>query len=107
MARVGLVQAEVVRANILAMIQSTDEQPVEFKEYRPDFFVEGAINLSLGKKRRVAHTVFNCVEMLEVLIPYNYECLDLRAEAAWKEYGANIQDAQGDFYERAAETSPG
>jgi len=84
MARAGWLQAGVVLDNVLAMVHG--RQPSRI--YRPNFFIEGAIKLTLGK----SHTVMYGMDEdgFDVMFPSRTGPLDLGIERAWKDFGADF-----------------
>lgn len=89
MGRAGWMQASVVLNNILAMIQGQEPS----HDYVPDFFIEGAIKLTLGRAHKVTYATENSDSHSDFLFISRDENLDLEAEAAWKEYGADFKQA--------------
>lgn len=84
MARAGWLQAGVVLDNVLAMIHGRKPSRI----YKPVFFIEGAIKLTLGK----SHTVMYGMDEkgFEVMFPSRNGPLNLGIERAWKDFGADF-----------------
>lgn len=89
MGRAGWMQAGVVLNNILAIIQG--QAPSH--NYVPDFFIEGAIKLTLGRAHKVTYATETGDSLSDFLFTSRDENLDLEAEAAWKEYGVDFEQA--------------
>ncbi|CAI7621925.1 unnamed protein product [Penicillium manginii] len=88
MARAGLMQSEVVLDNILAKING---QPAN-RTYTPNWFVEGAIKLTLGKKHEVTYAMDN--DGSDIMMPDRNGKLDLEIESAWKRYGVDFKEVR-------------
>jgi NADH dehydrogenase FAD-containing subunit len=86
MARAGLMQSEVVLDNILAKINGQEAN----RTYTPNWFVEGAIKLTLGKKHEVTYAMDN--DGSDIMIPDRNGKLDLEIESAWKRYGVDFKE---------------
>ncbi|KAL4874584.1 hypothetical protein BJY04DRAFT_203576 [Aspergillus karnatakaensis] len=91
MARAGFMQAEIVVSNILSMIKGNPAKA----EYKPDWFIEGAIKLTLGKTHNVVYSRDEGEHGAEVLLPSQKGTLDLDVGRAWREFGVDIQMAEG------------
>lgn len=87
MARAGLMQSGVVLDNILAKINGQ----VPSQKYTPNWFVEGAIKLTLGKSHEVTYSMDN--DGSDIMIPERHGKLDLEIESAWKRYGVDFKEA--------------
>ncbi|KAH8194135.1 hypothetical protein TruAng_011694 [Truncatella angustata] len=81
MARAGWMQSGLVLENILSMIQGQKPQ----RTYKPNYFLEGAIKLTLGKTHNVIYA--NEADGSDVMVPARNNRLDLGIEMAWKQFG--------------------
>lgn len=88
MARASFFQAFVVVANVLALIEG--RKPC--KTYKPKWFIEGAIKLTLGISRYVVYAMDN--DGSDVLLPGNDGRLDLDIKKGWKLIGADPMDCK-------------
>ncbi|KAL1311466.1 hypothetical protein AAFC00_004409 [Neodothiora populina] len=88
MARAGMFQAEVVLANIMAMIHGR----VPRKVYTPRRDIEGAIKLTLGRAHNAIYTMDD--DGSELLVVSHKGQLDHDCSRAWKELGADIKLAK-------------
>lgn len=98
MARAGLMQSGVVLDNILAKINGQAPSHT----YTPNWFVEGAIKLTLGKNHEVTYTMDN--DGSDIMIPDRNGKLDLEIESAWKRYGVDFKQANKGNTERDVQT---
>mgnify|MGYP006877405579 CR=1 FL=1 len=99
MARVGWLQSGVVLENILAMIHG--RQPSRI--YKPNFFIEGAMKLTLGK----SHTVMYGMDEdgFDVMLPSRTGPVDLGIERAWKDFGADFTKGRASAVAKREHTS--
>lgn len=88
MARAGLFQAEIVLANILAMIHH--RRPC--KTYVPRVDFEAAIKLTLGKSHNVVYAMDD--DGSDIMVVGHKGKIDLDIAKAWKMYGADIKSAR-------------
>ncbi|RDL38720.1 FAD protein [Venustampulla echinocandica] len=83
MARSGAMQAEVVRGNIIALINDK-----ELEKYSP-IAAEGGLKLSLGKDEYVMYV--QDPDGTDFLIPGKSSKVDLEVEKGWKMFGAKFK----------------
>ncbi|KAI0024633.1 hypothetical protein F4780DRAFT_775577 [Xylariomycetidae sp. FL0641] len=92
MARAAEFQAEIVVSNILAMIQGYRPTSI----YRPKWFVEGFIKLTLGKDRVALYTSMagsqGDMGESDILLDFKHGAEDLDIERAWRLYGADFSN---------------
>ncbi|KAL5332334.1 hypothetical protein BJX70DRAFT_404706 [Aspergillus crustosus] len=84
MARAGSMQAETVVSNILSLIKGNEAKAV----YTPNWFVEGAIKLTLGKRDMVVYARDG--DGVEVLLPSRGGKVDLDVGWAWRQFGVDV-----------------
>ncbi|KAI0155746.1 hypothetical protein BJ166DRAFT_554674 [Pestalotiopsis sp. NC0098] len=95
MARAGFLQADVVVDNILDMIKGRGAT----KTYKPKWFLEGAIKLTLGKTHKAIYSMDS--DGSDVLIPDRKStALDLGIKHVWGQFGADFRSA-GDTLAKA------
>ncbi|KAL3492118.1 hypothetical protein BJX62DRAFT_203575 [Aspergillus germanicus] len=85
MARAGFMQAETVVQNILSLING---QPAK-KIYKPNWFIEGAIKLTLGKTDNVVYSREASEGGSEAMIVSRKGKEDLDIGMAWRQYGVS------------------
>ncbi|KAL4924126.1 NAD(P)/FAD-dependent oxidoreductase [Aspergillus undulatus] len=88
MARAGFMQAEIVVRNILSLINGREPRAI----YRPNWFIEGSIKITLGQEHYV---VYACERdgKGEVLIASRGGKVDLDVGRAWGELGVSMEAA--------------
>jgi hypothetical protein len=85
MARAGFMQAEIVVQNITSLIRG---QPAK-RIYKPNWFIEGAIKLTLGKLHNVVYSRAASEGGSEVMIVSRKGKEDLDIGMVWKQYGVS------------------
>ncbi|KAH7409393.1 oxidoreductase [Cadophora sp. MPI-SDFR-AT-0126] len=85
-ARAGGAQAEIVRGNIVALIQGKGKSLVD---YVPSA-LEGSLKLSLGKDELVFYVQD---KKRDYMFPGKGKNIDLEAAKAWKMFGADLKNA--------------
>ncbi|KAL2869639.1 NAD(P)/FAD-dependent oxidoreductase [Aspergillus lucknowensis] len=92
MARAGVVQSEIVVQNILSLING---QPAK-KIYKPNWFIEGAIKLTLGKTHYAIYARDGGEKETgdEVMIVSKKGKVDLDVGMAWRQYGVGKEFAK-------------
>jgi hypothetical protein len=83
MARAGFMQAETVVQNILSSINGQAAK----KTYKPNWFIEGAIKLTLGKTHNVVYSRAASEGGSETMIISRKGKEDLDIAMAWRQYG--------------------
>lgn len=102
MARAGFMQADVVVDNILDMI---DGRPPS-RTYKPKWFLENAIKLTLGKSHKAIYAMD--VDGSDVLIPdRKSNALDLGIKHAWGQFGADFKLATASTAEQTGKDRQG
>ncbi|KAL4867242.1 hypothetical protein BDV12DRAFT_123343 [Aspergillus spectabilis] len=91
MARAGFMQAEIVVSNILSLIKGRPAKAV----YKPNWFMEGAIKLTLGRTHNVVYAQDE--DGVDVLLPSRKGTLDLDVGRAWRQFGVDIKRANEDL----------
>ncbi|KAL2831493.1 hypothetical protein BDW59DRAFT_157918 [Aspergillus cavernicola] len=81
MARAGFLQAEIVLSNILSLIRGRTPETI----YKPNFFVEGAIKLTLGKSHSVIYASDERGD--DAMLPSRGGKVDLDIGKAWRNFG--------------------
>ncbi|KAL4783571.1 hypothetical protein BJX76DRAFT_368320 [Aspergillus varians] len=81
MARAGFMQAETVVSNLLSLVKGQEPKTI----YKPTWFIEGAIKLTLGRAKHVIY--MSDVDGTEVLVSSGGGSLDMDVGHAWKQFG--------------------
>ncbi|ETS85111.1 hypothetical protein PFICI_03136 [Pestalotiopsis fici W106-1] len=96
MARAGFMQADIVVGNILDMINGR----VPSQIYKPKWFLENAIKLTLGKSHKAIYAMDS--DGSDVLIPDRKStALDLGIKHAWGQVGADFKLAGAPLAEQS------
>jgi hypothetical protein len=85
MARAGFMQAETVVQNILGLINGRPATKI----YKPNWFIEGAIKLTLGKTHNVVYSRAAGECGSEAMIVSRKGKEDLDIGMAWRQYGVS------------------
>ncbi|KAL2812285.1 hypothetical protein BJX63DRAFT_432727 [Aspergillus granulosus] len=92
MARAGVTQSEIVVQNILSLINGRPAKKI----YKPNWFIEGAIKLTLGKTHNAIYARDGSEKDIrgEVMIVSKKGKVDLDVGMAWRQYGVGKEFAK-------------